>query len=246
MYPAAAPGSASATASASAWTEPSEAQESPESPESEQSKPAARSAGLSLIDLMLGAGSLTARVGMIPVRVVVKVAHGPGSADATEGPGDSEGAAESVGTGDHADSDAPAAAARRPVRDWSAWAVRSVAEVGVVERRRVQDEAHSLVASAISAVAAEPHLGRLVREIASAQLEPLIDQALPIVLGKLADDPSAVRQIVQEQSAGIMSEATDSARNTARHGDDAVDTLVNRILHRTPHAEAPAQPDPVP
>jgi len=25
-----------------------------------------------------------------------------------------------------------------------------------------------------------------------------------------------------------------------------VDTLVNRILHRTPHAEAPAQPDPVP
>jgi hypothetical protein len=110
----------------------------------------------------------------------------------------------------------------------------------------VQDEAHSLVASAISAVAAEPHLGRLVREIASAQFEPLIDEALPIVLSRLADDPSAVRRIVQDQSSGIMSEATDSARNTARQGDDAVDTLVNRILHRTPHSEAPTQPDPVP
>lgn len=239
MYPAAAPAAASGSASAQPPGSPEPEQPAPE-------PPAPQVPGLSLIDLVLGAGSLTARVGMIPVRVAVRLARGPGDTDSSAETGDLIGAAGTVGNGDGADSDAPTAAARRPVRDWSTWAVRSVAQVGVVERRRAHDAAHTLVASATSAVANEPHLGRLVREIAGAQLEPLIDEALPIVLGKLADDPSAVRRIVQDQSAGIMSEATDSARNTARHGDEAVDTLVNRILHRTPHTETPAQPEPVP
>ena len=197
---------------------------------------AAAPPGLSLIDLVVGAGSLAARVGLIPVRVAVRVARGPGPDRPADG-------------GDRPDSEESAAdraAPVRPLSDWSAWAVRTVAQVGTVERGRAHIAARSFLDAATSAIAANPDVGRLVREIAGTQLEPLIDQALPIVLDRLADDPVAVRRIVQDQSSGIMSEAADSARHTARHGDEAVDTLVNRLLHRSPHSEAPAEGEPVP
>ena len=176
--------------------------------------------GLSLIDLAMGVCSLAVRVSLIPVHVAARVAHGPGPTRLTEGAIDDPGPT------------------KNPLADWSAWAVRSVAQVGRVERGRVRNTARSLVGSVTSAIAADPDIGRMVRELAGSQLDPILDEALPRVLDRLAEDPVAVRRIVQDQSVGIMSEAADSARGTTRHADQAVDNLVAKLLHRRSQTSA--------
>lgn len=182
--------------------------------------------GLSLIDLAVGVGSLAVRASLIPVRVAARIARGPGPTHPTEGAIDA------------------AAPTANPVTDWSAWAIRSVAQVGRIERSRVRNTARNLVGSVTSAIAADPDIGRMVRELAGSQLDPILDQALPRVLDRLAEDPVAVRRIVQDQSVGIMSEAADSARDTTRHADQAVDNLVAKLLHRRTPAVIVTTPAP--
>jgi hypothetical protein len=197
----------------------------PSAPPPQQPKPTPPP-GLSLIDLAVGVGSLAVRASLIPVHVAARIARGPGPTRPAEGAIDA------------------AAPTANPVTDWSAWAIRSVAQVGKIERSRVRNTARTLVGSVTSAIAADPDIGRMVRELAGSQLDPILDQALPRVLDRLAEDPIAVRRIVQDQSVGIMSEAADSARDTTRYADQAVDNLVAKLLHRRAPAATGTTPGP--
>jgi hypothetical protein len=171
---------------------------------------------VSLIDVAVGAGSLAVRAGAPVLRL-----------------------AGHVGGGACSRARRVIAPAMDPALDWAVWATQSLAEVGSMERRRAKTGVHGLIGTVGSAVAAEPGVQRMVRELADSQLDPLVEKALPMVLDRLNKDPEAVRQIVQDQSAGIMTEATQSARHTARHADDVVDTLTHRFFHRTGrHPEA--------
>ncbi|HEV2637949.1 MAG TPA: hypothetical protein VGX23_22555 [Actinocrinis sp.] len=164
---------------------------------------------LSLLDVAVGAGSLAARAGAPVLR-----------------------AAGRVGGGVYARTRRAAAPALDPALDLAVWATQTLAEVGSLERARATAGVHALIEAVGTAVAADPGVQGMVRDLADSQLDPLLERALPIVLDRLGENPEAVRRIVQDQSAGIMTEATESARLTARHADDIVDSLTHRLFHR--------------
>lgn len=183
--------------------------------------------GVSLIDAGLGAGYLVSRIAVGPARTAVRVGHrlAPPARRALRAP------------------------ATRGITDLSAWVLHTLAQVGAPQRTRAERRLQSLTRSATSAVAANQDVGRLVAQVASREMGPLIDEALPLVLGRLDEQPEQVRKIVQGQSRGIMAEARDTARTGARRGDHAIDAMVDRLLRRrVPPAQtastetAPAQP----
>lgn len=164
---------------------------------------------VSLLDVAVGAGSLAARAGAPVLR-----------------------AAGRVGGGVYARTRRAAAPALDPALDLAVWATQTLAEVGSLERARATAGVHALIDAVGTAVAADPGVQGMVRDLADSQLDPLVERALPIVLDRLGENPEAVRRIVQDQSSGIMTEATESARLTARHADDIVDSLTHRLFRR--------------
>jgi hypothetical protein len=182
-----------------------------------------RRPGVSLIDAGLGAGFLASRLAAGPARAVLRAGRrlAPPAKLASRVP------------------------AVHALTDLSAWTLRTLAQVGAPQRSRAEHRIHELTRSATSAIAANPDVSRLVQEVASRQVGPLIDEALPVVLDRLDDQPDQVRKIVQGQSRGIMAEARETARESARRGDEMVDSMVDRLLHRHVAAQkAPAQSEP--
>ena len=175
---------------------------------------------LNLIDVAVGAGSLAARAGSPVVR-----------------------AAGHVGGSVYSRARRVVAPVADPALDWALWATQTLAEVGSLERRRAKDGVHTLIGAVGSVVAAEPGVQGMVQDLAESQLDPLVERALPLVLDRLNDNPEAVRRIVQDQSAGIMTEATQSARHTARHADDVVDSLAHRFFRRNSRVGGDPEPD---
>ena len=166
--------------------------------------------GVSLIDAGLGAGYLASRLAAGPARAVARAGQrlAPPARRALHTP------------------------ATHGLTDLSAWVLRTLAQVGVPQRSRAEQRLRDLARTATGAVAANRDVGRLVHDVASRQVAPLIDEALPIVLDRLDEQPEQVRKIVQGQSRGMMAEARDSARTAARRGDDVVDSVVDRLLRR--------------
>jgi hypothetical protein len=173
--------------------------------------------GVSLIDAGLGAGYLASRIAALPLHAAAQTGRrlAPAARRAL---------------------DAPSVTA---VTDLSSWVLRTFAQVGAPQRTHAERRVRALVREATRAVSENRDVTRLVHDIASAQLEPLIDEALPIVFAQVAEQPEEVRRIVQDQSRGIASEARDTARHGAHRGDDAVDSVVNRLLRRRASAPAP-------
>jgi hypothetical protein len=178
-----------------------------------------RRPGLSLIDAGLGAGCLASRAAMVPLRTA---ARGSGRLTVP-----ARRALAALG--------APA------LMSLSRQALRTLAQIGALQRTDAQLRLRSAVRSAFLGIAADRDVAWLVRNLATAQLEPLIDDAMPIVFEKLAEQPEALHGIVQSQSRGIAAEAGDTTRHGARRADFAVDSLVDRLLRRR---AASAQPPP--
>ncbi len=176
--------------------------------------------GVSVIDAAVGAGALALLAAGIPMRAAARAGRR---------------VAPAIRRGAHLP-------ATRGLADLSSWTLHTFAQIGAAERSRAEQGARSLIRSATAAVAADRDVGRMVRDLAGAQLDPLIDQALPLVLDRLAEQPAAVRRIVQDQSAGIAAEARETARQSARRGDDTVDALVGRLLRRRTPDPSPAPP----
>jgi hypothetical protein len=166
--------------------------------------------GVSLIDAGLGAGYLASRIAAVPLRVAAHT--GRNLADPARR--------------------ALAAPAAHGVTDLASWVLRTFAQVGAPQRAHAERRVRVLLREATYAVTKNRAVSRLVNDLASPQLEPLIDEALPIVLARLAEQPDEIQKIVQEQSRGIVSEARDTARQGARRGDDVVDSVVDRLLRR--------------
>ena len=117
-------------------------------------------------------------------------------------------------------------------------------------RRTVEGVAHDLDARGRSASAAASARARQVAEMLGDRLgrEPavqglvdamvehvqwqVVDAVLPVVLERLTAEPDQVRLLVQGQSLGMVEELTNAARSYAADGDDAVERLVDSILHR--------------
>jgi len=185
--------------------------------------------GVSLIDAGLGAGYLVTRIAAGPARMAARAGQRltpPARRVLRSAP------------------------THHGLTDLSAWVLRTLAQVGAPQRSRAERRVLVLARAATGAIASNRNVSRLVHDIASRQVAPLVDEALPIVLGRLAEQPEEVRKVVQGQSRGMMAEARDTARTGARHGDDMVDSMVDRLLRRrTPAAQAApihAAPTPTP
>ena len=74
----------------------------------------------------------------------------------------------------------------------------------------------------------------------------VVDDVLPVVLERLADDPDSVRSIVQGQSLSMIDDVTTTARSRVVAADDAVDRLMARLLRRSPSGGGRATPPPPP
>jgi hypothetical protein len=85
----------------------------------------------------------------------------------------------------------------------------------VFDRLRSEQDAEALVA--------------LVNDIVDRVLGPVLDTALPVVMNRLNEDPSAVRDLVRDQSTSIAGELADSVRTRTVTADDRLERLVNRF-----------------
>jgi hypothetical protein len=121
-----------------------------------------------------------------------------------------------------------------PLRRSAVRAVRSLDARGRTASAAGAEEVERLAEAVSEAVGHDPRVLRLVEEIVGRIQWRVVDTILPVVLERLAAEPDQVRAIVQGQSRGLVDELTATVRSRAETGDDAVDRLVGRLLHRRP------------
>lgn len=121
-----------------------------------------------------------------------------------------------------------------PLRRCAASVVRALDEHGRTASAAGTDEVERLAEALSEVVGRDPNVLRLVEEIVDRIQWRVVDTILPVVLERLAAEPEQVRAIVQGQSRGMVDELTTTVRSRAETGDEAVDRLVARLLHRRP------------
>jgi hypothetical protein len=83
-----------------------------------------------------------------------------------------------------------------------------------------------------------PHLvADVVPRIIDGAMPAIRDRVLPEVIDSLATDPR-VRDMVVEQSRGVLDEATENLREGTAYADDRVESIARRLLHRPPTEDA--------
>ena len=110
------------------------------------------------------------------------------------------------------------------VRDLDAYG-RSAAESGSKE---VTEIAGTLADDVVN----EPAVVGLIEQVVDRLQWRVVDDVLPVVLDRLKAEPEPVREIVRGQGVGAAEEVANAARARAANGDEAVDALVGRLLHR--------------
>jgi hypothetical protein len=118
-----------------------------------------------------------------------------------------------------------------------------------LERRGRQEAAASLAQSAqlidalVRRVDGSPLVTGMVEDIVSRVLGPVLDEAIPQVLTRLAAEPEAVRVIIHSQSLGMAEQFVQRTRSGAAHGDVVVDRVTRRVFRRS---QVTATPEPPP
>ena len=56
------------------------------------------------------------------------------------------------------------------------------------------------------------------------------------MLDRLSADPTQIQELIRGQSRGMVEGVAREARRRAASGDDVVDRLVGRVLHRRPRS----------
>jgi hypothetical protein len=83
-----------------------------------------------------------------------------------------------------------------------------------------------------------PHLvSEVVPRLIDGALPAIRERVLPAVIDDLTADPR-VRDMVVEQSRGVLGEATENLREGTAHADDRVESIARRLLHRAPAPDA--------
>ena len=79
-----------------------------------------------------------------------------------------------------------------------------------------------------------PHLiDEVLPRIIDGAMPAIREQVLPTIIDDLATDPR-IRDMVVEQSRGVLGEATENIREGTASADDRVESLARRLLHRSP------------
>jgi hypothetical protein len=129
---------------------------------------------------------------------------------------------------------------RRTVGD----AVRRLDEQGRATAAAGTGQVTHLAEALAGDLAHEPLVVETIEEIIAQVQWHVVDDLLPAVLERLAADPEQVRAIVQGQSRGMAEELARTARNRAVEGDEAVDRVLARVLHRATQRHRIDRPGP--
>lgn len=120
----------------------------------------------------------------------------------------------------------------RSVRDDVARIMRDLDEYGRAAVDAGSDEAAEIVEALADDVVTDPVVLGVIEQVVDRLQWRVVDAVLPVVLDRLAAEPDQVRELVQRQSRGMVDEITDVARSRAAGGDEAVEKLIDRLLHR--------------
>jgi uncharacterized protein (DUF2336 family) len=82
------------------------------------------------------------------------------------------------------------------------------------------------------AVAQDPIVVEVVLRVVERVEPDLLDELLPEVLDRLTADPVQIQALIRGQSRDMAEGVAREARRRAASGDDVVDRLVGRVLHR--------------
>jgi len=104
------------------------------------------------------------------------------------------------------------------------------------------EQLRTAVSRVAVAAAEDPIVVDVVLRVVEKVESDLLAELLPEVLDRLSDDPAQIQALIWGQSRGMVDGVTREARRRASSGDDVVDRLVGRVLHRRPRPVA----DPAP
>jgi len=126
----------------------------------------------------------------------------------------------------------------RRVRD-TEYAGRLVVAAGLEQLRTA--------VSRVAVTAAEdPIVVDVVLRVVQKVESDLLAELVPEVLDQLSADPTQIQALIRGQSRGMVEGVTREARRRAASGDDVVDRLVGRVLHRRPRPIEEPTPIPAP
>jgi hypothetical protein len=83
-----------------------------------------------------------------------------------------------------------------------------------------------------------PHLiDEVMPRVIDGAMPAIREQVLPTIIDDLASDPR-LRDMVVEQSRGVLGEAAENLREGTASADDRVESIARRLLHRAPTEDA--------
>lgn len=107
-----------------------------------------------------------------------------------------------------------------------------MAERGAAERAKVQGAAAAALDAAITAIATSEIVNKMVDAQLDRVLRPLVRGILDDVLELLEKEPDRIQSLVRGQRDTMVDELVGRIRTGAAAGDDAVDRITARVLHR--------------
>ncbi|GIM95949.1 hypothetical protein Ato02nite_077420 [Paractinoplanes toevensis] len=105
---------------------------------------------------------------------------------------------------------------------------------GATERARAQHRAAQALDTAVVALATSAVVDRMVDAQLERVLRPLVRGILDDVLSMLEQEPDRIQALVRGQRDTMVDELIGRIRSGATAGDEAVDRLTARVLHREP------------
>lgn len=127
--------------------------------------------------------------------------------------------------------------------------LRTLEDRGRREAAAGAAEASAVVEALTARIAQSDAVLRMVNDIVDVVLWPIVDEVLPAVLERLADDPEPVQALVLGNSTRMIDDLAGAARTRTARADDSVASFVDRLLgrRRPEHGEVVAGPtDPAP
>lgn len=94
------------------------------------------------------------------------------------------------------------------------------------------EQLRTAVSRVAVAAAEDPIVVDVVLRVVEKVESDLLAELLPEVLDRLSADPTQIQALIRGQSRGMVEGVAREARRRASSGDDVVDRLVGRVLHR--------------
>ena len=125
--------------------------------------------------------------------------------------------------------------ATRPFNGTAATVQRRMGEIagrGAAERQKAQSRAAAALDAALTSVATSSLVNKMVDAQVDRILRPLVRDILDDVLAMLEQEPDRIQSLVRGQRDTMVDELVGRIRTGTAAGDDAVDRITARVLHR--------------